>query len=234
MINFIESINLNNTNIGYIKSKELLNIDIILPNIQRIKDNDKINDIVKYQIEYYKKYNRFNFLGLINIHYDKQTTTYYLVDGQHRFHAVKILYEKYGHNFNVLIELINVNDKDELKINYDLINKNTPLPEFPESIDKNIPETVALYFKEKYPSIWSKTSRARRPHIFFNYFQEALGVLTEKLQIKSTKNLQNIVETYNTKLVRRNKKQYPECSSINDKMIDKCESLQFYWDYLNR
>ena len=93
--------------------------------------------------------------------------------------SIKILFDKYGHNFNVLIEVINVNNKDELKTNYDLINKNTPLPEFPESIDKNIPETVALYFKEKYPSIWSKTSRARRPHIYFNYFQEALGVLTD-------------------------------------------------------
>ena len=57
--------------------------------------------------------------------------------------------------------------------------------------------------------------------------------LTEKLQIKSTKYLQDIVENYNSKLSSRNKKEYPECTTINDKMIDKCQTLQFYLNYLN-
>ena len=44
-----------------------------------------------------------------------------------------------------------------------MINKNTPLPDFSlfENIDKKIPEQVALQFMSEYPTIWSKTSRAR-------------------------------------------------------------------------
>ena len=53
--------------IGDFKIKNLLTLEIITPEIQRIIDRNKVNDIVDYQIEY-KKYNKFNFMGVINIH----------------------------------------------------------------------------------------------------------------------------------------------------------------------
>ena len=56
------------------------------------------------------------------------------------------------------------------------------MPEFPENIDKNIPEKVAMYFRNEHPTIWSKKSKANRPNIYFNFFQEALGYLTHKLK----------------------------------------------------
>ena len=54
--------------IGDFKIKNLLTLEIITPEIQRIIDRNKVNDIVDYQIEYKKKYNKFNFMGVINIH----------------------------------------------------------------------------------------------------------------------------------------------------------------------
>ena len=44
----------NNTIIGTIKSSELFNINIEIPNIQRILDKDKVNDILKYYINNFK------------------------------------------------------------------------------------------------------------------------------------------------------------------------------------
>ena len=55
---------------------------------------------------------------------------------------------------------------EQVKDNYQLINKNTPLPNFPENIDKNIPETGTCISKINITT-WSKNTRARRPHIIF-------------------------------------------------------------------
>jgi hypothetical protein len=85
-----------------------------------------------------------------------------------------------------------------------------------------------MYFKDKYPTIWSKSSRARRPHIFFDYFQEALGVLTEHLEITTSGELQKIVEDYNLKLGQWNIEQYPDSKNLNDKILNKCKETGIY------
>ena len=157
--------------LGTIKSNDLFNLSINIPNIQRIRDNDKVTDIISYQCDYYRNHQRFNIMGVINIHFCAENNTHYLIDGQHRYEAFKSMYQKMGHNIIIPIECVMVDTMEQVKENYKLINKNTPLPEFPENIDKNIPETVAQYFKTKYPNIWSKNSRARRPHLYFNFFQ---------------------------------------------------------------
>jgi hypothetical protein len=98
--------------------------------------------------------------------------------------------------------MVSVNTIEELEFNYDMINKNTPLPDFSnfENIDKNIPETVASKFQEKYPNIWSKNRRARRPRMWFNYFQESLAFICEELKINDSDELYKMVCEYNKAL----------------------------------
>jgi hypothetical protein len=215
--------------IGKINNKDLIGFDINIPNEQRIMDSSKVDEILEYQKIYNKKYNSFNFMGVINIHLCNNT--YYLVDGQHRFNALKKLTYMGYELIDVCIEIVKVNSIDELKRNYTLINKNTPLPEFPESIDKNIPETVSLYFFEKYPDIWSQsnTKRVRRPHLNKNDFQEALGILTEKLEIDSIK-LKMLLEDYNTKLSQWSVTNYPNYKTYKDplKIQKKCKETSMY------
>ena len=54
-----------------------------------------------------------------------------------------------SHEVDVCVEVVCVNSLDELKENYGILNKNTPLPDFPESVDKNLVEKVANYFNIK-------------------------------------------------------------------------------------
>lgn len=213
-------IELNNKIIGIIDNLQLVNNDINIPDIQRIVDDDNVDDIVNYQINYYKKYNKFNFIGLINIHC--LNNKYYLIDGQHRFRSIKHLSD-IGHKFDVIIEIINIHSIDELKENYKIINKNTQLPDFSDEIDKSIPETVALYFKNKYPKMWSKTSRSRKPHIYFQFFQESLGFLTEKLKINCIDHLRKLVEDYNNILSEWDVDKFPDNTKLNPKIINKCK-----------
>ena len=222
----MQSICLNNKTICSIMSKDLLVSSITIPNIQRIRDDCKVNDIIDYQKKQLSSKGDFNFHGVINIHYCKETDDCYLVDGQHRFEAIKILGEQY--NIKLLIEVTIVDTLKELTDNYTTINHNTPLPEFPESIDKNIPEQAAILFKSKYPNIWSKSSIARRPRIYFNFFQEALGFLTEKLAIKKTDDLVELVESKNIEISKWYLDNYPDSKTINNQMIENCKKYGFY------
>ena len=84
------------------------NYKIIIPEFQRIINNNKIKEIVDYQICYKQKHNCFNFLGTLIFCrlQDKtnQSTIYYLIDGQHRYEAMKILVQNYYHEFQVYIQ----------------------------------------------------------------------------------------------------------------------------------
>jgi len=184
---FIDSYKKNNKSIGKIFMRDIVKFDIIIPNEQRICDKDKVNEIIDYQDKYKKQHGFFNFLGLINIHYCIEDKKYYLVDGQHRYKSMKKLYNIHNYkNLELDIELISVETRKDLKHNYKMINKNTELPEFPDDIDKNIPELTATFFFNEYPDIWTKKKRNIRPFLNKNQFQEAIGYLLSKINKNKT------------------------------------------------
>jgi hypothetical protein len=221
-----EKIDLHNRTLCHLMSKDFLAIDIIIPNEQRIRDDDKVDEIVQFQLEQLKHKGQCNFMGLINIHYCNTTRELYLVDGQHRYEAIRKINQSV--NIPIAIELVIVDTMLELISNYKMINMNTQLPDFPENIDKNIPEKAATFFKLTFPHIWSKNSHARRPYIYFNFFQEALGVLTEKLQIDSKHTLIQLVNDCNLRLSKWTLSSFPDNKNINLKMLQKCQEHQFY------
>ena len=45
----------------------LLKLNIKLPIIQRLKDSDKIKQIIEYQESYFKKKSHFNFLNNLSV-----------------------------------------------------------------------------------------------------------------------------------------------------------------------
>ncbi len=190
---------LNNTIITIQTIDDLSCKNIIKPNIQRVIDHSKVEDIIQFQLEYHKQHNHFNFsaAGAINIHI--LDNIYYLVDGQHRLEALQKLYQDYSHIISFYVLWVEVDTWENLENNYNMINKNTPLPDFScfQNINKCIPEETASFFQTKYLDVWSRNSRARRPHVFFNYFQEALAFICERAEIKSIKELQKLVEDYN-------------------------------------
>jgi hypothetical protein len=207
-------------------SKDLIDCCIEVPNIQRIRDDVKVDQIVEYQKQHLLNNGHCDFHGVINIHHCQETDRFFLVDGQHRFEALRKLSNT--HNIKLFVEVEQVDNMEQLKNNYNIINKNTPLPDFPESIDKNIPEEVAQFFKKKYPDMWSNSKNAHRPRIYFNYFQEALGFLTEKLNINNTNELKEIIEIKNIELNAWTIDNYPKSKSITEPMMKKCVRENLY------
>tara|TARA_Y100000389_G_scaffold86211_1_gene82937 strand:+ start:1418 stop:2512 length:1095 start_codon:yes stop_codon:yes gene_type:complete len=192
-------VSLGNEYIKIVSSSELEKLNLIKPEIQRIINKCKVEEIVSFQLNLKKTYNRFNISpsGPINIYIldDK----YFLLDGQHRVTVIGRLYRDYSHEIKFFVKFTNVNSIEELEEHYKIINSNTPLPDFSnfQNINIKIPELVSARFQEVYPSIWSKNSRARRPHLYFNYFQEALAFICNELNIKDSKELLGIVLDFN-------------------------------------
>jgi len=221
-------ININNTDIEVYKTSDFLKLDIEKPEIQRILEHNKVRDIIDYQLNFNKKYGRFNFnvSGLINLH--KLDKKLFLVDGQHRFKALEKLYNNYSHDVSFFVEIVRVDSLEELKENYSMINKNTPLPEFSyfSLEDKGIVEEGVCKFQENYEQVWSKgNNRSRRPYINFNFFQEALAYVVENTNIDTSKELIKVIEDYNNKLSGWDNTCFPK---TNAPMYNKAKEFKFF------
>ena len=171
----------NNIITTLISVPELSSASIQTPNEQRIIIPDKITDIVKYQEDFFKSKKHFNFVGNININCCLADNKNYLIDGQHRYHAIKRLYNRGYKNEMIKIEIMEVNTYNEVIANYNLLNKNTPLPEFIAGIDEDIPKRAFISLRNEFPNIWKTCKKPKKPYINQNDFQEALGFLTLKL-----------------------------------------------------
>jgi len=217
---------IDNTEITCLKTSELEELDIIKPDMQRIIDNNKLREIVEFQLEYNKKYNHFNFSasGPINIHIWNNKK--FIIDGQHRMRALEILYKEHSHDITFYVTMVSVDTIEELEFNYNMINKNTPLPDFSKfkTIDKNIPETVAVKFQLKFPDIWAKNTRARRPHVYFNFFQESLAFICEETSINCSEVLYKTIIDYNLKLKGRDKSSF----KVTDNIYNKAKQTDLY------
>ena len=218
----------NNRCIGIISFQQLLELPIQLPIVQRLKDSDKIKEIIQYQESYFKKKSHFNFLNNLSIHCCLEDNTNYLTDGQHRYEAIRELAKHYNTETNLIsIEIIRVNKKSEYEENYSILNKHTPLPDFPDTIEKDIPEGCFLHFEEKYPRLWTSSNRPQRPFMNKNHFQEAVGFLTEELQksgIKPTSDmLITLIEDKNKLMSQWSSDKFCRRTKIDpQKMKQKC------------
>lgn len=167
--------------IADIKIGDLKSIKFTKPTFQREGYNDKINEITTYQENYFKKNNgEFNFFNNIIINCCDEDKNNYLIDGQHRYEAANDLFKK-EYDISLRFEIDIVKTLDEVKENFQMINKNTQQPEWPDDIDKNIPEKTAKYFFNRKPAIFNFNKRPKKPYINKNDFQEAVGYLLSEL-----------------------------------------------------
>ncbi len=222
-------LNLNNTKIEIYKTSDFLALDIQKPEIQRILENDKVDSIIEYQLNFYKNNGYFNFgvSGPINIH--RLGEKILLVDGQHRYKALERLYKEYYHDIEFFVETVLVDSLNRLKENYLMINKNTPLPDFtrfsPEN--KTSIEEVAEEFQFDYKSIWSKgVTRSKRPFLNFNTFQEAIGYIFENTNIKASGEVKKIISDYNNRLSKWDFTSFPPKTSLA--MYNKAKECKIY------
>ena len=214
--------------LGYIDITDLYNLEINIPTIQRLSYEDKIKDIVLYQEEYFKKNKTFNFLGVLNLinFHDKV----FIIDGQHRYKALLELYRRDYRNEEIAVEIIKVKNLREMKDNYELLNKNTPLPEFEFGNPESIHNEVLKYFLDRYGELFSIKTRINRPKISRIRFEETIEYLINKLNSNDAPKLIKQIEDANRKMNNWNENNFPDLKGLSNptKTIKECKTWKFY------
>jgi translation initiation factor 1 (eIF-1/SUI1) len=124
---------------------------------QRDLNRNLVDNIVKSQLEYYKKYKEFTFPGvLVIVNFDDK---YYLIDGQHRFESLKILYDKHAHNVRIAIQIYTCNDEKQIDELYAMLNhinsNNCMVTDGKIDLDGVKLKQIKTILKEKYGyKIW--------------------------------------------------------------------------------
>lgn len=105
---------------------------------------------------------------------------HYLIDGGHRFAALKILYNKTKHDQRICINKIELNSKDEMLKLFFIVNNTLTVSEIPDGIHRTDINEVLTYFYKKAPKmIKSVRGKTKRPHINYVLFEEKIGIMLE-------------------------------------------------------
>lgn len=209
-----------------LNKKNLNDFCFEIPNIQRIHDKEKVDDICTYQIDYFKKNSRFNFLGVLIVN-TIDNKIFFIIDGQHRYLAFKKLISD-NYCPEIFIQLCTINSKEDLRENYNIINQNTPLPQFPENTNKNLVEDTYTYFLNKYEKMFKTSLRPQRPFVNKVIFQEAIAFISTKFNIQSQGQIIKLIEEHNAMISEWDTSNFPRNKTITPKMLKLCEETHFY------
>lgn len=96
---------------------------------------------------------------------DRLNQTFIMIDGQHRFLALKKLYHEHNLDIKVMCCIIKIRKEEEAHSWFSLVNSNLPLTRLPSHQRLTVPNQVAERIVSMYPKIFSEAERPRRPHI---------------------------------------------------------------------
>jgi hypothetical protein len=147
--------------------EKLMSLHINIPEIQREIDIDRVDNIVTYQLEHYKKSNEFCFLGELT--FANIDDNLFIIDGMHRYEAIKKLYLRKP-DYKICVNIIKTNSQLTIENIFCLLNKSEPVPEYiikttNDMTKRHIINAFIKLFKKEYKSYISKSKLPRCPHI---------------------------------------------------------------------
>lgn len=225
------SLKINNRIIGTISAFDLIKRkdEIIIPYTQRLSDTNKVNEIVEYQKHHFNNKHFYNFLGVLNLHFCIENCKYYLVDGQHRYLSINKLVENFE-DFDVTLEIVIIKTPNEIIENYNILNKNTPLPELSENINKLTHQIIFKHFEVKFDKIWTMSNRPQRPYLNKNHFQEAISYLLSKISKDDPNYIIKLIEEHNNRVSNWNPDRIGNMNNLKNplKTIELCKTLKCF------
>lgn len=198
---------------------------VSIPEIQRVINQKRVNDIFQNIFESYKKGKEF--LSPNTLIFAEHNNIKYLIDGQHRFLAYLKLFDEYKYDTELVINVISINDKSELLPLFNLINDTVPVACVPDNVSRKTCNEVVKYFMEKYPNIfsYSRNGRTQRPFVHQTKFEEEVNRLLEFYPdnlINKLEEINNELKSYNVFQFKRTKSDTQEkISKLRNKAINK-------------
>ena len=211
-----------------------------IPDFQRELEIDKVNNIAECFKEKNKSgENYFIHHGFISICKIGDHKHFWIVDGQHRLEAIKLLKD---YNFNVLLRIKKCKMIKDMKDDFKLININSKIPisytyfenEFLQDSVIKVKNTVMKKYKKSFNRNKKQSSRTHKIHI--NSFIDLLDI--NKIKILYDNNgidygnyyfLLNRLESINNS-IKKKFKEYEDknlesyfINKIDKKIIDETE-----------
>lgn len=181
-------INISNIHsICIVTSNILYNLNIEIPELQRGKSDERIDILVKRELEYYEKYNTFNFC-MSPIVLCQIGNKYFSIDGQHRLYCFRKIMELQKYNeFDILLSVFKVENEEQMNILFMHINESLPSPLMSNNLDKQkIINDISKYYETKYSEFMKTTTSPQKPNIQLQKFKEKITDLVDKTNNKDT------------------------------------------------
>jgi len=140
---------------------------------QRSLDGSRLKELIDFQKEKHKTNGYFSFRGSLLICKDNASGDIWLIDGQHRFVAMKALIDTEEYPvFDIRVDILNTSSTLEIRQEFQDVNKSVPVPLNFLEPDEIINITVRL-LEKKFPKAFTN-SKTTRPRINVNDFKSCL------------------------------------------------------------
>ena len=151
--------------------------NIIIPNFQRDIQEDKVKQIVTQYKQEHKTHQNYFIKHGYTMCLCKIGKKLYLIDGQHRYNALKNVYED-GYNDNALIRIQLCESIDEMKRDFALLNINSNIPivytyfedEFVQELMLNLKSQLKMHFGNCFSRSQSTTNNKMHIDEFMKLF----------------------------------------------------------------
>lgn len=194
---------------------------------QRILSEMQVSEILEFQLNYYKKFNNFNFIGPFYI-CSVNNEDYRIIDGQHRLVTIHRLIEKYNFNsFDIVSWVINVNNEQERYEIFKNINSSKPISIPDLLLDKtsNIINECCLKLYHKYPKFFQNTAfkKVHRPNLKLDLLKNNLydKKIVELLNIETHSELFEIIIDLNNYYLNKDHTYFPKIRNTKTENILK-------------
>lgn len=219
--------------------EELVNMEIDVPDIQRSPDDDRISEIIDFQVQHYRKTGTYCFLGELTMYSSHTQSTnndgqqqtnassWLIIDGMHRYLAMKspLIYEVLP-TYKICVNIIKGSSSLTLDQAFLLINKARPVPSYviettlEKSKRRNI-DDVRRFIMKEYKHYLSKAENPRLPNFNLDSFLSCLVKSPMLSLLPSSDAMMGYIKFANIKL----KDAEPPNSRIKKAINQKCEKL---------
>lgn len=216
--------------------EELVNMEIDVPEIQRSPDDDRISEIVEFQVNHCRKNGTFCFLGELTmyssrcddkIEKDTNASSWLIIDGMHRYLAMKspLLYEMLP-TYKICVNIIYGSNSLSLDQAFLLINKSRPVPNYViettlEKSKRLILDDIRRFILKEYKNYLSKSVNPRLPNFNLDNFLSCLVKSPMLSLLPTLDSIFGYIKFANIKL----KDSEPPHSRIKKAINTKCEKL---------
>jgi hypothetical protein len=211
--------------------KMINNPDFSLYIFNRVVSNDHVNDIYNQIVKCYHRNLNINFYNNFKLCNIKDTRGLQLIDGQHRYYALKRFIDEINPKFTVEpvfnVSIYLVEDEYEIERIFSIINNTLPITS--DEINKQKLVKIVQSLKKKYPD-YIKEVKTKRPRIKVDELMQTMQdkkIMNVLPKDKYVEIVLAYIYTINKNLAKKTHSYFGTDKNMNV-MFESAKNIDFY------